>query len=127
MNAAGLTLQPQITVPENASTVTIGTDGTVTAVIAGEAQPTNLGTINLVDFVNPAGLQSAGGNLYRETASSGTPTQQTPEQNGAGTIVQGALENSNVEVVEELVLKVIIQFFQQSHQVLVEQVVEQLL
>ena len=103
VNASGLALQPQITVPENASTVTIGTDGTVTAVISGEAQPTNLGNISLVDFTNPAGLQAAGGNLFRETASSGTPTQQTPGQNGAGSIVQGALENSNVEVVEELV------------------------
>ena len=103
VNSSGLPLQPQLTVPENASTVTIGTDGTVTAVIDGQATPTNLGNITIVDFVNPAGLQAAGGNLFRETASSGTPTQQTAGQNGAGTIVQGALENSNVEVVEELV------------------------
>lgn len=103
VNSSGLMLQPQLSVPENASTVTIGTDGTVTAVIDGQATPTNLGNITIVDFVNPAGLQAAGGNLFRETASSGTPTQQTAGQNGAGTIIQGALENSNVEVVEELV------------------------
>lgn len=103
VNAAGLALTPPINVPENAATVTIGTDGTVTALIDGETAPTNLGNITLVDFTNPAGLQAAGSNLYRETVSSGTPTQQTAGQNGAGSIVQGALENSNVEVVEELV------------------------
>ena len=103
VNSSGLLLQPQILIPQNASTVTIGTDGTVTAVIAGEAAPTNLGNLTLVDFVNPAGLQAIGGNLFLETASSGVPTQQQPGTNGAGTLVQGALENSNVEVVEELV------------------------
>ncbi|NKB31962.1 MAG: flagellar basal-body rod protein FlgG [Pseudomonadales bacterium] len=103
VNSSGLVLQPQIDVPENASTITIGTDGIVTAAVTGEAAPTNLGTINLIDFINPAGLQALGSNLFQETASSGTPTQQTPGQNGAGSLVQGALENSNVEVVEELV------------------------
>ncbi len=103
VNSIGLALQPQVTVPENASTLTIGSDGTITAQIPGQATPTNLGTISLIDFINPAGLQAAGGNLFVETASSGTPTQQTPGQNGAGSLVQGSLENSNVEVVEELV------------------------
>jgi len=103
VNATGLSLQPQISIPEDAITLTIGTDGTVTAVVAGNPTPTNLGSITLVDFVNPAGLQAIGGNLFLETASSGNPNQETPGQNGAGSLIQGTLENSNVEVVEELV------------------------
>jgi flagellar basal-body rod protein FlgG len=103
VNSSGLMLQPQIDIPQNANTVTIGTDGTVTASVSGQAAPTTVGNINLVDFTNPAGLQAAGGNLFLETASSGTPNQQTPGTNGVGSLVQGALENSNVEVVEELV------------------------
>jgi flagellar basal-body rod protein FlgG len=103
VNSSGMVLQPQLDVPQNASTITIGADGTVTAAINGQPAPTNIGNINLIDFVNPAGLQAAGGNIYLETASSGTPTQQTPGTNGAGSLVQGALETSNVEVVEELV------------------------
>ena len=103
VNASGMVLQPQIDVPENASTLTIGTDGTVTAMISGEITPVTLGSITLIDFTNPAGLQAIGGNLFRETVSSGSPNQQTAGENGAGTIVQGSLETSNVEVVEELV------------------------
>lgn len=103
VNASGLVMQPQIDIPQGASTLTIGTDGTVTALVNGETAPINLGNISVIDFTNPAGLQALGGNLFQETVSSGTPNQQTPGQNGAGTLVQGALENSNVEVVEELV------------------------
>lgn len=103
VNSNGLQLQPNITIPENANNVTIGTDGTVTASILGEADPQQLGQLEIVDFINPAGLQGLGGNLFVETASSGFPQNGTPGENGLGTILQGALENSNVDIVEEMV------------------------
>jgi flagellar basal-body rod protein FlgG len=99
----GLIVAPGISIPINANTVTIGTDGTVTAVIAGETASTQVGNLTLVDFANPAGLQAMGGNLFRETIASGSPQESTPGQNGLGMIEQGMLENSNVDVVEELV------------------------
>ncbi len=103
VTATGYTLQPGITVPDNATGVTIGQDGTVTATVAGNPAPTQLGVITLTDFVNPSGLQSMGGNLYQETASSGAPTQGTAGIGGLGSLVQGSVETSNVNVVEELV------------------------
>ncbi len=103
VNGSGLLLQPSIAVPQEAQTVTIGTDGTVSAVLQGNATPQVLGNILLVDFVNPGGLQSAGGNLFLETASSGNPISGTPGQNGIGELLQGTLENSNVDIVEEMV------------------------
>jgi len=99
----GLIVAPGISIPINASTVTIGTDGTVTAVIAGETASTQVGNLTLVDFANPAGLQAMGGNLFRETIASGSPQESAPGQNGVGMVEQGMLENSNVDVVEELV------------------------
>jgi flagellar basal-body rod protein FlgG len=99
----GLIVAPGISIPINASTVTIGTDGTVTAVIAGETASTQVGNLTLVDFANPAGLQAMGGNLFRETIASGSPQESAPGQNGLGMVEQGMLENSNVDVVEELV------------------------
>jgi len=99
----GLIVAPGINIPINANTVTIGTDGTVTAVIAGETASTQVGNLTLVDFANPAGLQAMGGNLLGETIASGSPQESTPGQNGLGMIEQGMLENSNVDVVEELV------------------------
>ncbi len=103
VNASGLLLEPSITIPQGASNVTIGTDGTVTAFVSGDAAPQQIGSIQLVDFINPAGLQAKGGNMYLETASSGTPTTGTPGENGLGSLAQGALENSNVDIVEEMV------------------------
>jgi flagellar basal-body rod protein FlgG len=103
VNSDGYELEPSITIPAETNTVTIGVDGTVTVSQAGNAATTQAGTIALVDFINPAGLEAAGGNLYRETASSGAPTQGTAGQGGLGQIIQGALEQSNVNVVEELV------------------------
>ncbi len=103
VNSNGLVLQPAITIPSNAVTVTIGSDGVVSALTPGSAAPTQLGSIQLADFVNPTGLQAVGGNLFVETASSGSPTTGTPGLNGLGSVVQGALETSNVNVVEELV------------------------
>ncbi|MBV1877534.1 MAG: flagellar basal-body rod protein FlgG [Pseudomonadales bacterium] len=103
VTANGDPLQPAITIPEAAQSVTIGIDGTVTVGLAGEADVTEIGNIQLVDFVNPAGLQAVGGNLFRETAASGNPQEGTPGLNGLGSMIQGSLENSNVSVVEELV------------------------
>jgi flagellar basal-body rod protein FlgG len=75
----------------------------VSALVAGNSAPTQIGTIELADFINPTGLESIGKNLYRETASSGAPTTATPGEDGTGTLIQGALESSNVNVVEEMV------------------------
>lgn len=103
VNANGLVLEPAINVPENTSTLTIGTDGTVSANIIGQNAPQQIGSITLMDFINPAGLQAFGGNLFYETAASGNPTQGTPGQNGYGELQQGSLESSNVDIVEEMV------------------------
>jgi len=103
VTATGYTLQPGISIPENATGITIGQDGTVTASLPGTAAPTQLGVIGLSDFTNPSGLQAKGGNLYYETASSGAPIQGTAGVGGLGNLIQGAVETSNVNVVEELV------------------------
>ena len=75
----------------------------MSALVAGQTQPSEIGSIQLVDFINPAGLYARGGNLYEETASSGGPTPGTPGTSGLGLLNQGSLETSNVNVVEELV------------------------
>ena len=103
VNASGNPLQPSITVPQNTLSVTIGSDGTVSALIAGSATPTQVGIVQLTDFISPAGLQPIGDNLLKETVSSGTPQAGTPGLTGLGILIQGSLESSNVNVVEELV------------------------
>ncbi len=103
VNASGLLLQPGITIPEGVDNLTIGTDGTVSAFIRGTPDPQVLGEIQLVDFVNPGGLQAIGGNVFLETPSSGDPLIGTPGENGLGQLKQGMLENSNVDIVEEMV------------------------
>ena len=103
VNPDGYALEPAITIPENATTVTIGNDGTVTVVTDDQSAPVNLGQITLVDFVNPQGLQAIGNNLYKATNASGDPTEGEAGLAGLGTIEQGSVEASNVEVVEELV------------------------
>jgi flagellar basal-body rod protein FlgG len=105
VNSDGLVIQPAITIPEGARTITVAKDGVVSVTIAGsgDATPTQVGNLQLTDFINPAGLEAIGGNLYLETASSGSPTTGTPGLDGLGTLLQGTLENSNVDVVEELV------------------------
>ncbi|TFH72472.1 flagellar basal-body rod protein FlgG [Gammaproteobacteria bacterium LSUCC0112] len=103
VTASGHLLNPGLNVPQNAQSITIGSDGVVTAKLVGQAESVNIGNLNLADFINPAGLQAIGGNLFVQTVSSGTPQQAAPGQNGMGLVVQGALESSNVEVVEELV------------------------
>ena len=102
VTANGDVLQPQITVPSDAVSVTIAKDGTVSVLQAGNATSTQ-GPIQLTNFINPAGLQSVGDNLYLETVASGTPNTSNPGVNGLGTINQGFVETSNVNVVEELI------------------------
>ena len=101
--ASGLLLDPNITVPEGADNLTIGTDGIVTAFIPGEPAGQVLGNVQVADFINPAGLEAIGSNLFVETAASGNPIVGTPGENGLGQINQGMLENSNVDIVEEMV------------------------
>ena len=103
VNSSGYVLQPGITVPDNTTSLSIGKDGTVSATVAGSTSITELGQIQLTDFVNRAGLQALGGNLFAETASSGAPQQGIAGNNGLGTLVQGSVETSNVNVVEEMV------------------------
>lgn len=99
----GYLVQPGITIPQGAQSVTIGTDGTVSVQVAGQAAPTQVGSLQLADFINTAGLQPIGNNLFLETAASGSPQTGTPGLNGLGTLQQGSVEGSNVNVVEELV------------------------
>jgi flagellar basal-body rod protein FlgG len=103
VTASGYALQPGITIPDGAQSITIGNDGVVSVQLAGQASPSQVGSLETVDFINPVGLQPIGENLYLETASSGTAQAGTPGLNGFGSLVQGALEGSNVNVVSELV------------------------
>ena len=99
----GYPVLPAMTIPANATSLTIGTDGTVSVTQPGTAAATQIGSFQLATFINNGGLQSVGQNLYMETASSGTPTPNTPGTNGAGITNQGYVETSNVNVAEELV------------------------
>jgi len=103
VNSSGYRLQPEIAIPQNAKTITIGADGTVSVQAVGQAQAQTIGQIQIARFVSPSGLQSVGGNLYRETSSSGPPQVGIPTQQGNGQLAQGSLESSNVNVVEEMV------------------------
>ncbi|HWI15157.1 MAG TPA: flagellar basal-body rod protein FlgG [Burkholderiales bacterium] len=103
VTASGFPVQPSITIPPNALSLTIGKDGTVSVKVPGSATPVQVGTMQLATFVNAAGLQAMGENLYLQTASSGTPSTNTPGSNGTGMLNQGYVETSNVNVVEELV------------------------
>ncbi|MEN4903388.1 flagellar basal-body rod protein FlgG [Luteimonas sp. TWI1416] len=100
---SGFAVQPGIQIPEGAQAMTIGQDGTITVQMAGEGQALEIGALTITDFINPAGLQARGENLYLETTASGPAQNGTPGLNGLGLIEQGALEGSNVNVVEELV------------------------
>ena len=99
----GYALEPAVNIPQGSTALTIGRDGTVSVVVAGEPTSTQVGNLQLVDFINPTGLQAVGGNLFKETVASGAALQATPGQNGVGQTVQGMLEASNVSVVEEMV------------------------
>ncbi|WP_318474913.1 flagellar basal-body rod protein FlgG [Photobacterium leiognathi] len=103
VNGQGLPLQPQIQIPEEANSISIGVDGIVTATLAGDPEPQELGQVTLAKFINPAGLEAIGGNLYKETQASGQAQEIIAGTDGAGSLKQGALEGSNVQVVEEMV------------------------
>jgi flagellar basal-body rod protein FlgG len=103
VTASGFTVQPGITIPDGAQSVTIGADGVVSVQLAGQSAPTQVGSLQIFDFINPAGLQPRGENLLLESAASGPAQSGTPGLNGLGLLVQGSLESSNVNVVEELV------------------------
>lgn len=102
-NAQGLPIVPAIDVPPEATAITIGENGVVSVTAAAGATPTEVGQLQLASFLNPAGLQALGDNLYAETVASGAPTEGEPGINGIGTLKQGALEGSNVLAVEEMV------------------------
>ena len=103
VNSDGLPLVPQIEIPENATKISIGSDGTVSATVAGQSNDVELGRITLTNFTNPAGLEALGGNLYRETDASGAPQEGVPGEEALGSLKQYTLEGSNVNVVEEMV------------------------
>lgn len=103
VTASGYPLQPSVSIPADATSVTIGADGTVSVLQTGSSTPNQIGSLQLAGFINNAGLQSFGENIYLETAASGTPSVNTPGTNGLGSLNQTYLETSNVNVVEELV------------------------
>jgi flagellar basal-body rod protein FlgG len=102
VTADGNPLEPAITIPANSTSITVGTDGTVSVVQAGSTAPVQVGTIELANFMNPAGLQANGQNLFVNTEASGDAQTSTPGLQGLGTISQGFLESSNVNIVQEL-------------------------
>lgn len=109
VNSDGYPLEPGITIPANTLSITIGSDGKITVMQAGSTAPVEIGQIELARFMNPAGLNAIGRNLFLPTAASGEPTTATPSQDGLGTISQGFLELSNVNVVEEMVNMIVSQ------------------
>ena len=103
VTALGNQLQPPVTIPRGAQSITIGQDGTVSVTLQGQAQPSQVGVIQLANFVNPAGLQNTGNNLAIQTQASGAAITGQPTQNGLGSVAQGYLEGSNVSVVDEMI------------------------
>jgi len=109
VNPTGYILEPEIIIPETAVAISISRDGIVEILNSGETEPVEIGRIELVKFVNPAGLRSIGNNLYVETQASGQPIFGTPGSEGFGELMQGYLETSNVDIVEEMVNMIIAQ------------------
>ena len=103
VTSSGYQLQPNINIPQGAQSVTIGGDGTVSVRLPGQPEPVQVGLLQLADFINPAGLEPLGENLFVETGASGPALECNPGINGLGGLAQGSLESSNVNVVEELV------------------------
>jgi flagellar basal-body rod protein FlgG len=103
VTSSGYAVQPSISIPQGAQSITIAADGTISATLSGQSAPTQVGTLQLTDFVNPAGLQPRGENLLMESGSSGSAQSSTPGLSGLGTLQQGSVEASNVNVVEEMV------------------------
>lgn len=109
VTADGYFLNPQITIPQTATQVNVGQDGTVTALIPGQNTPQQVGQITLVRFTNPAGLAPTGQNNFTQTAASGAPTISQAGLNGTGSLQGGYLEQSNVQLVEEIVNLIVAQ------------------
>ncbi len=103
VTSSGYIVEPGVSIPDGAQSITIGNDGIVSVTLSGQTDPAQVGTLEIADFINPVGLQPIGENLYIETAASGPAQSGTPGLNGLGSLVQGALESSNVNVVSELV------------------------
>jgi len=103
VNSSGLLVQGGITVPANATGLSVAQDGTVSVTVPGTTTPQTVGTITTASFINPAGLEPRGQNVYQETAASGQPNAGVPGANGLGAVMQGFVETSNVNVVQELV------------------------
>ena len=103
VTSQGYIIEPELTIPEDAQEITIRPDGTVEVLVYGDKEPIPVGQLELARFVNPAGLESMGQNLYKETVASGQPFNGTPGEQGLGVLHQGFLETSNVDVVEEMV------------------------
>jgi flagellar basal-body rod protein FlgG len=103
VTSSGYLLNPAITIPQNTTNITVGSDGTVSVTQANSTTSTTVGQIQIATFINPPGLDARGENLFSETASSGAPNVSQPGLNGAGTLQQGYTEASNVNVVQELV------------------------
>lgn len=103
VTASGYTLQPGITVPSDVQSITIGQDGVVSVTLQGQSTPSVIGNIQITNFINPTGLQPIGENLYLESAASGAAQAGTPGLTGLGRLMQGSLEGSNVNIVEEMV------------------------
>ncbi|MBP2659598.1 MAG: flagellar basal-body rod protein FlgG [Firmicutes bacterium] len=109
VTSEGYPLEPAITIPEGSSNIAVSSDGRVSATLAGQTAAQELGQIQLVKFVNPAGLDSVGHNLLKETAASGTPVASDPGVDGTGTVMQKYLEMSNVQIVDEMVNMIVAQ------------------
>jgi len=109
VNSDGYFLEPEITIPQDATSVSVGSDGIVQVMLVGQDTPTDIGQIELARFTNPAGLSALGRNLYAITGSSGDPITDIPTQSGLGQVDQGYLEMSNVKVVDEMVNMIVAQ------------------
>ena len=103
VTASGYVVQPGVTIPPGALSISVAENGTVSVTLQGQAAPQEVGRLQLTNFINPAGLEPLGQNVYIESAASGAPQPGLPGANGLGTLQQGYLEGSNVNVVEELV------------------------
>jgi flagellar basal-body rod protein FlgG len=109
VNSSGLHLFPEISLPAGIAAVNISQDGRISAIIEGQAEPEEIGQIELATFINPAGLRAMGGNLFEETEASGEPSYGLPGEEGFGTVMQGYLEKSNVDVVQEMINLIVAQ------------------
>ncbi|MCL6588905.1 MAG: flagellar basal-body rod protein FlgG [Firmicutes bacterium] len=109
LNNEGYYVQPEVNIPDGSTNLSIAQDGRITVVLPGETTPEEIGRIELVRFINPAGLNAIGENLFLQSSASGEPVTATPGTEGVGTIIQGCLEMSNVQVVEEMVNMIVAQ------------------